>query len=300
MVLSALLGFATVGSGIGLIATASFLIASAALHPSVADLAVPIVGVRFFGISRGVFRYLERYVSHNVTFRLLGRLRVWFYEAIEPLAPAGLMEHRSGDLLNRVVADVEALQHFYVRVIAPPLVALMTGLAMWLFVRQFDVVLAWILIGFLLLAGTAVPLLIHVLSSETGRDAARLRSDLNVRLVDDLQGMADLLAFGQRQREIEGVGAINRSWLCAQRRMAWIAGLHGALSTLLANAGMWALLVAAIPLVSAGSLGGVYLPVLALAALASFEAVSALPLAFQQLGGSLEAGRRLLEIVDRP
>ncbi|MCL4535073.1 MAG: amino acid ABC transporter ATP-binding/permease protein [Bacteroidetes bacterium] len=298
MALSVLLGFATVGSGIGLLATASFLIAGAALHPSVADLAIPIVGVRFFGISRGVFRYLERYVSHNVTFRLLGRLRVWFYQAVEPMVPARLMEHRSGDLLNRVVADVEALQHFYVRAIAPPLVALMTGLVMWLFVRQFDSALALILVNFLLLAGIVVPFLIHALSFNAGRDAVRLRSALSVRLVDDLQGMADLLVFGQREREIEEIGAISRNWLRAQRRMAWVTGLQGMLSTLLANAGMWAVLVAAIPLVGAGSLGGVYLPVLALAVLASFEGVSAMPLAFQQLGGSLEAGRRLLAIVD--
>ncbi len=79
--------------------------------------------VRFFGIARGVFRYAERLASHNVTFRLLARLRVWFYRALEPLAPARLMQYRSGDLLSRIVADVETLENFYVRVVAPPLVA---------------------------------------------------------------------------------------------------------------------------------------------------------------------------------
>src|SRR5512136_1036757 len=138
MALAALLGTATVGSGIGLMATSAWIISSAALRPSIADLQVAIVGVRFFGIARGVFRYLERYVSHQVTFRLLARLRVWFYEAIEPLAPARLMQHRSGDLLARVVADIETLENFYVRVIAPPVVAALTGWLMWVFVRGFD------------------------------------------------------------------------------------------------------------------------------------------------------------------
>ncbi|HET9909222.1 MAG TPA: thiol reductant ABC exporter subunit CydD, partial [Anaerolineales bacterium] len=119
--LSILLGTLTIGSSIALIGTSAWMISTAALHPSIAGLGVSIVGVRFFGISRGVFRYLERLVSHNVTFRLLSRLRVWFYEKLEPLAPARLMEYKSGDLLARVIGDVETLENFYVRVISPPL-----------------------------------------------------------------------------------------------------------------------------------------------------------------------------------
>ena len=121
--LSALLGFATIGSSIGLMATSAYIISKAALRPSIAVLQVAIVGVRFFGLSRGVFRYLERYVSHQITFRLLARLRVWFYRRLEPLAPTRLMQYHSGDLLSRIVADIDSLEHFYVRVIAPPVVA---------------------------------------------------------------------------------------------------------------------------------------------------------------------------------
>jgi len=113
VVFSALLGFATVGSGIGLMATAAWIIARAALHPSIAVLQVAIVGVRFFGIARGVFRYLERLVSHQTTFRLLARLRVWFYERIEPLAPARLGGYHSGDLLSRIGADIDTLENFF-------------------------------------------------------------------------------------------------------------------------------------------------------------------------------------------
>ncbi|MFO3797637.1 MAG: ATP-binding cassette domain-containing protein, partial [Anaerolineales bacterium] len=121
--LSVLLGAFTIGASIALMGTSSWLIAMAALHPTIAELNVAIVGVRFFGISRAVFRYLERLVSHNVTCRLLARLRVWFYEHLEPLAPARLLEYRAGDLLARVVADVQTLENFYVRVVAPPLTA---------------------------------------------------------------------------------------------------------------------------------------------------------------------------------
>src|SRR5271157_1327681 len=130
MALALLLGAATIGSGIGLMATSAWLISTAALHPSIADLEVAIVGVRFFGIARGGLRYLARYVSHSVTFRILSQLRVWFYEALEPLAPAGLMGYKGGDLLSRAVSDIETLQDFYLRVVAPPAVAVVVGLAM--------------------------------------------------------------------------------------------------------------------------------------------------------------------------
>jgi ATP-binding cassette subfamily C protein CydC len=114
--LSVLLGGLTIGSNIGLIGTSAFLISAAGLHPEFGTLQIAIVGVRFFGIARGVFRYTERLTSHNVTFRLLARLRTWFYRALEPLAPARLMQYRSGDLLGRIVSDVAALEDFYVRV----------------------------------------------------------------------------------------------------------------------------------------------------------------------------------------
>src|SRR5574341_719942 len=141
--LSVLLGSLTIGSNVALMGTSAWLIASAALHPSIAELQVAIVGVRFFGISRAAFRYLERLVSHNVTFRLLARLRVWFYERLEPLAPARLMEYRAGDLLARIVADVETLENFYVRVVAPPLTALVVALCGSLFLASFEVRLGY-------------------------------------------------------------------------------------------------------------------------------------------------------------
>ncbi len=118
--LSVLLGVLTVGSNVGLMGTAAWLISASALQPSFGALQVAIVGVRFFGISRGVFRYTERLASHDVTFRLLSRLRTWFYEALEPLAPARLMQYRSGDLLARIIVDVDTLENFYVRVVSPP------------------------------------------------------------------------------------------------------------------------------------------------------------------------------------
>ncbi len=298
MSLAAMVGFATIASGIGLMTASAYIIARAATQPSIADLQVAIVGVRFFGIARGVFRYLERLVSHQVNFRLLARLRVWFYEALEPLAPARLTKYRSGDILSRIVADVETLEHFYVRVIAPPVVAVLVAAMMWLFMGSFDPRLAVTLMIFLVLAGVGVPLVTRLLSRGPGRRLVNVRAALNATLVDGVQGVAELLAFGAEERQQVRVTALSRELAALQERMAWIEGLSGSLTGLLMNLATLAVLLVAIPLVTAGELDGVALAVLALAVIAGFEAVAPLPTAAQYLENSLEAGRRLFEIVD--
>jgi len=298
MILAVLLGTLTVGSSIGLMATAAFIIAKAALHPSIADLEVAIVGVRFFGITRGIFRYFERLVSHNVTFRLLARLRVWFYEKIEPLAPARLLTYRSGDLLSLVVNDIETLEHFYVQVIAPPVVALLVAASMWVFMGSYDARLAYTLLAFLLAVGVGVPLGARWLSRDLGKVIIESRAELNVALVDGIQGMADLLAYGQEDRQSALVSERSREVIGAQRRMARITGLSDALNSLLANLGMVAVIAVAIPMVRAGRFSGVQLAVLALAALSAFEAVIPLASAAQFLESNAEAAKRLFAIVD--
>ena len=300
MALAAGLGAATVASGIGLMATSAYLISAAALHPSVADLGVAIVGVRFFGLARGVFRYLERYVSHSVNFRLLARLRVWFYQAVEPLAPARLLDFKSGDLLSRAVADIETLQDFYVRVVAPPVVALVIALGLGAFVGSFDPTIAVILLVFFGLAGLGLPLLIHTLAHRPGRRQVAVRADLHAALVDDIQGLADLVANGQEGWALARLNSAAANYAHLQRQSAWVAGLQSGLSSLLQNAGLWAVLAAGVALVSAGRLNGLYLAVLVLAAAAGFEAVSPLPQAAQSLAAALAAARRLFELADTP
>ena len=161
--LSLLLGVAAIAANIGLLGTAAFLIASAALHPSIAELQVAIVGVRFFGISRGVFRYLERLVSHSLNLRLTARLRVDFYRRIEPGAPVNLQTRRSGDLLGRAMGDLETLENFYVRALAPVVVALVVTVGMSLilggYLPEIGLIMAAGLLvnGFLLLVGMFAP-----------------------------------------------------------------------------------------------------------------------------------------------
>src|SRR5215213_135536 len=296
--LSVLLSTLTIGASVALIGTSAWLISTAALHPSVADLGVSVVGVRFFGIARGVFRYLERLVSHNVTFRLLARLRVWFYEKLEPLAPARLMEFKSGDLLARVIGDVETLENFYVRVIAPSLTAVLIGLLVSIFFVSFYPPIAFVLIGFFLLLGLILPLFAQIVSRAPGRKLITQRADIQTQLVDGIQGIADLLAFGRGADRLKQVSSAGKTYGSTQKRMAQINGNHSGLGTLFTNLGVWLVLFLVIPQVTAGNIKGGMLGTFALMTLASFEAVTPLPLAAQMWNASREAAKRLFEVVD--
>jgi thiol reductant ABC exporter CydC subunit len=298
--LSVFLGFLATASGIALLATSAWIIATAALQPSIAVLQVAIVGVRFFGIARGGFRYLERLASHEVTFRLLARLRIWFYAALEPVAPARLMHYRSGDLLARVVADIDSLEHFYVRVLAPPAVALLIALAMGLFMAAFDRRLALALLAFLATCGVLLPAIMRALGRAPGRALVATRARMQASVVDGVQGMADLIAFGAARLHLAGIQRLSTEMAALQRRMAFLSGLQAALSSLGMNLAVLTVLILAVPLVAGGRMQGVDLAVLALAAAASFEAVLPLPLAAQYLESSLAAARRLLDILDAP
>ncbi len=296
--LSVLLGVLTIGSGIGLLATSAWLLSAAALQPSIADLGLAIVGVRFFGVTRAVFRYLERLASHSVTFRLLALLRTWFYASIEPLVPAGLTIHRSGDLLGRSISDVEALKEFYIRVVGPFLVAAIVALAIFIFFALFELILAVAVLPLLLLALLGLPAIFLYASSRGRQRSVHLRAELQANLFDALQGMADLTAFGQEGAVAKQLLRLSHDVTECQRRLSWMNGLQAGSSLLLTNMSMWIALLLAILFVGSGRLNGIYLASIALAILAAFEAFQPLPAAAYHLEGSLEAARRLFAIAD--
>lgn len=298
VMLAVLLGVATVASNVGLLATAAYVISASALVAFLGSLVIPIYLVRLFGVSRAGARYAERLVSHNLTFELLADFRTWFYTCLEPLAPARLLRHRTGDLLSRIVGDVEELQNVYLRIIAPAAVASVTSLLTFALLYSFYPPLAFVALGFLLAAGTGVPLLVRSLARGLGRKQLESRGELNARIVDGVQGAQDLLAFGRERDHERAIATSNRDLGRIQRKMAFITGLRDALGDLLMNLAILSVLVFAIPLVSGGEIRGVYLAFLALVALGSFEAVQPLGGAFQFLGRSTGAGERLFEIVD--
>jgi thiol reductant ABC exporter CydC subunit len=295
---SVAVGFSTLGANIALMAMAAYLISQAALATSVADLSVTIAAVELFAVSRVALRYVERSVIHGTTFRILTKLRVWLYTALEPLAPACLLRYRSGDVLTRLLADIDTLEQFYARAVVPPVAAaLATGLAA-LILGAFNVWLGIALLCFLLLTGGVLPLTTLWLSRAPAKQTVATRAELAAALVDETQGMADLLAYGQETRHFALIGTLSQRLSHVQERLAVVRGLGLALGALMASLAGITVLLLAIPLVSGDTLGGVYLALIPLTAIASFEAVQPLTLALQTLEASREAARRIFELID--
>ena len=296
--LAVLLGVATVAGNVGLLSTAAYVISAAAVVSYISLLTIPIYLVRFFSVSRSFSRYFERLVSHDLTFRLLGNLRSWFYVRLTPLAPVLLEGYRSGDLLSRLVEDVEELENLYLRAVSPVLVAAVVWGLAFAVLYPFDPALAITVLVFLAAAGVGAPLLVWALSRGLGRRQLELRSELYSRIVEGTQGVQDLLAFGREEEQGRQIEVLNRKLARVERRQALISGLHDSSGDLLTNLAMLVALVLAIPLVAGGEVRGVYLAFLALVALGVFEAATPLGGAFQTIGRTTAAGERLFEVSD--
>ena len=299
MAVSILTASLAVGFGVALMTSAGYLISRAAEQPPILSLTVVIVAVRFFGLARPLARYCERLVSHDAALRTLATIRSRFYERIEPLAPAQLREYRSGELLARMVGDVDALQSLYVRGLGPPIVALLVGAASVALAAAVLPAAGAILALGLLLAGLVVPLAGSALSRAASRRQAGVRGQLTAELVEVLRGAPELVAYGREEETLRRVQAADRELARLARRDALAAGLADALSILVVGATVAGVLAVAVAAHETAGLDRVLVATLALLALASFDAVAPLPVAARELFGSLAAGRRVLDLTDR-
>ena len=299
MAVSILTASLAVGFGVALMTSAGYLISRAAEQPPILSLTVVIVAVRFFGLARPLARYCERLVSHDAALRTLATIRSRFFERIEPLAPAQLREYRSGELLARMVGDVDALQSLYVRGLGPPIVALLVGAASVAVAAAVLPAAGAILALGLLLAGLVVPLAGSALSRAASRRQAGVRGQLTAELVEVLRGAPELVAYGREEETLRRVQAADRELARLARRDALAAGLADALSILVVGATVAGVLAVAVAAHETAGLDRVLVATLALLALASFDAVAPLPVAARELFGSLAAGRRVLDLTDR-
>lgn len=300
LALALVFGVLALGSGVGLMATSAWLISRAAQHPPVLILMVAIVAVRAFGLGRGVFRYIERLVGHDATFRILADLRARVYERLERLAPGGLPAFRGGDLLNRLVADVDAVQDLFLRVLLPYTVAAVVGGA--------SVGLAWallpsagvVLLLALLVAGVAAPWLSSAMARRAERQTTDLRGELTSHVVDTLQGAPELIAYGAAPAHLAEATRLDRDFTRAAARSATTAGLGAAISALAGGLAVWGSLAVGVPAVRSGALDGVLLAVIVLLPLAAFEVVAGLPLAAQYLERVRRSAARIFAVLDAP
>ncbi len=298
MLLAAVLGFAAIGSGIGLLVSAAYILSKAALHPPLFELHLGIVGVRIFGIARGVLRYLERLVSHNTTFRILSRLRIWFYQSIEPLSPARLLQYRSGDLLQRISGDIDSLENLYSRVIAPPLTALLVSALTWVLLGTFSPLFSLLLFVFHAIAAAGLPLLSAYFSRGTAAGIIAIRREIQSMSIDCIQGLSDLTLFGRVKEHTEKLNRLKAEELRLQRKQAIVQRAHEPVAGLLMNGAVIAFILLLAP--ARGEIEGVFTAVIIIAVIASFEAFLPLPDAVQHIEADAAAGRRLFELVDTP
>jgi ATP-binding cassette, subfamily C, bacterial CydC len=297
--LTVLLGALALGFGVALMTTAGYLVSRAAERPEILSLTVAIVAVRFFGLARPLARYLERLASHDLALRSLARVRRRFYERIEPLAPGQLEGYRRGELLGRMVGDVDALQGLYLRGLGPPLVALLTGAACVGVAAALLPVAAVVLAAGLLLGGLGVPMLALALGRSAGRRQSAARAELTAELVELLRGAPELVAFGREEETLARVRSADRELVRLGRRDVLVAGLADSLSLLVTGVTTAAVLAVAVAAHDAGALDRVLVATLMLLALSSFDLVAPLPATARELAATLAAGRRVLELTDR-
>jgi ATP-binding cassette subfamily C protein CydC len=296
--LAVFLGTLTVVFGVGLMATAGYLISRAAERPPILALTTAIVAVRFFGLARPIARYFERLASHDLALRSLARVRRRVYDRIEPLAPAQLEGYRRGELLDRLVGDVDALQGLYLRGLGPPLVAALTGgVCVGVTAAILPSAAAILAVG-LLVGGLAVPALAGRLGRATGRRSTA-RATLTAELVELLRGAPELVAFGREADTVDRIRCADRELVRLARRDSVAAGIADSLAILAAGATTVGVLAAAVAAHDAGRLDRVLVAALALLALAAFESVTPLSQAARELAATLTAGRNVLELVDR-
>ncbi len=298
LALATLLGAGAMACAIGLTATSAWLISRSSQRPEQSAVAVAIVAVQAFALGRGLLRYFERLVSHDAAFAVLARVRVRVYEAIEPLAPAGLRAFRSGELLARLVGDVDSIQDLLLRVLPPFAIAVVVGLlAVALQTAMLDTA-GLVLLAALALGITAVPWLAGRLAARTAARQAGARGELSASVVELLSGAQELTVHGTIGVALERARAADAELGRLAASGARTAGVGQGLASALSGLAMWGSLALGVGAVADGRTNGVLLAGLALVPLAAFELISPLPAATQSLQGVRRSSARLAEVLD--
>jgi len=258
----------------------------------------PAAAIRGFAILRTVGRYGERVTTHDTTLRLLARLRVWLYERLEPLAPAGLARYQSGDLLARLRADIDSLEGVYLRVVLPVGSALLVIPALALFLLRFSAATAFIDLAGLALAGLGVPWLLVQVARRPDHQLSRQRGAYAAILIDLTQGYAEWLVDGALARLSARAEAQAMAAQAQERHLAWWGALGGAANTLILGVMIVGMLLAVSGPVDRGTLDGPELVMIVLLVLGSIETVASLPAAFKAYAETQSAAGRIFEIAD--
>ncbi|HIF9420533.1 TPA: heme ABC transporter ATP-binding protein/permease CydC [Photobacterium damselae] len=302
LTLGMILGLATILAAISLLTLSGWFIAASAvagltIARETFNYMLPGAGVRGFSMARTAGRWGERVVSHNATFKLLADLRIFFFRKLTPLIPGRQTNLRDADLLNRLVADVDAMDHVYLRLVSPLIVGVLSLVAVTVFLSWFDLTIGLTLGAILLALMLLLPVIFYRLGKRNGEALTYSKANYRITLLDWIQGQAELLLFNAEERYRVQAESEQQSLLTAQRKMANLTGVANAI--LMATTG-WTLVL--ITWIAADGVGGnppdPFVAMVAFATMASFELMMPVAGAFQYLGQTLTSARRLNEIIE--
>ncbi|MFC0523792.1 thiol reductant ABC exporter subunit CydC [Pontibacillus salicampi] len=299
ILLSVLFGFLAGITAVGLFASSGYLISKAALTPPIYTLSIMIAFLKLFGFARAFGRYVERYFSHRATFTILSRLRVSFFERIEPLAPRIFREYRSGDLLARIVGDIDRLQHFFLRVFYPPIVLVLIFLATIFFTTFFSLSISLLLLLGVGITGFVLPGWFYYKQRTMEPQVRKNRGMLSTEVTEFFYGFKDLKLnqkLSAKQKQLEEV---SNTYVAEQEQEGKAEVFHQSLSTMATLVVSWLVITVGSYLVVQGDLNGIFLAMLVMISLTAFENATPMSLVPGYLQDSRVAAKRLYSSVER-
>lgn len=298
ILLSILGGFLAGIFGVVLFSTSGYLISKTVFVPPLYTLIILTSLVKILGLARAASRYGERLFSHRATFSLLSRLRTDFFGKLVPMTPRILNRQRSGDVLARIVGDVESLQFYFLRVAYPPIIVVSVFLATVIFASFFSIWIALLLVAGMLITAFVVPAIVRGSQRKADGRVRRQRAELSAETTEMLQGFIDLKVYGRlKQREqklLETSDALTAAQQEDALRLLRGQSLHSFMTFFVS----WGVLVLGAYLIVQGSMAGVFLAMLIMASMTVFDESAAMATLPAYKRDSEFAAKRLAETFD--
>lgn len=302
ILLGMILAIITLLASIGLLTLSGWFLAGTAIagFPGLYyfNYMLPAAGVRGTAIFRTAGRYAERLVSHDATFRVLAHLRVFAFSKILPLSPGGISRFRQGEILNRLVADVETLDHLYLRVISPIFAAFVVIFVLIFGLGFLDTRLAWTLGGIMLFLLFTLPFVFYRAGKPIGQELTHLRAHYRTILTSALQGQAELTLFGALPRFRQALTTIENQWQECQQQQANLTGFSQAIILFASGFTATLLLWMAADHVGGNTDPGALIALFVFCALAAFETLGPVAVAFQHMGQVVASAERVSQLID--
>ena len=305
VLMGTLLAWSTIIMGIGLMSVSGWFISYTG-YLATASYAIATsfnyfyasAGVRSFSLGRIASRYGERIITHEATFKILTDVRVWFYNKLEPLAPAHLFKYKSGDLLSRLINDIAALDNLYIRILSPTVVFLLATLSITILFCFFSFTLALCTAFALLIIGFVIPALSSLLGYKKSYQLNQASNELKTDITEHVNSLAELKIFDLSDTHKTKIIKANDTLLKQEAKLSILTGLSSALMTLALGLTIIMVTMFAVNLTATGQINGEFIALIFLALMAMFESLMPLPLAYQYLGKTLSASKRILNITN--